>query len=138
MHFSIATILLALSAVTSASVIAERQNAGRPVASGACCVAETSLKQDTCTSPTGTGRCVPGGGNTNCKHLQSLLFILCVFNFANAVQGNGALNCVAQANLVCDANIIERGKSLCRATTASGAIIDGAKTVTSLSQVKVN
>jgi hypothetical protein len=54
------------------------------------------------------------------------------------VVGGGTLSCVAQANLVCDAAIIERGKSLCRATTANGGIIDGANVITSLSQAKVN
>ena len=52
--------------------------------------------------------------------------------------GGGTLSCVAQTSLVCDAAIIERGKSLCRATTANGGIIDGAKVITSLSQAKVN
>jgi len=116
MQFSIATIILALGAITSASVIAERQNAGRPVPSGACCVASTSLKQDTCTSTSGaTGRCVPGGNDCG-----------------------GALSCIAQANLVCDANILERGKSLCRDQLADGKILDGANIITSLSQAKIN
>lgn len=52
--------------------------------------------------------------------------------------GNGALSCVAQSALVCDANIIERGKSLCRAKNAAGGIIDGVNVVQSLSQVKLN
>jgi hypothetical protein len=68
MQFSIITLILSLGAITSASVLGERQNAGRPVPSGSCCVANTSLKQDTCTSTSGAaGRCVPGGNN--CKYL---------------------------------------------------------------------
>jgi hypothetical protein len=42
------------------------QNAGRPVANGACCVANTSLKQDVCNVNGQTGRCVPSGAN-NCE-----------------------------------------------------------------------
>lgn len=35
-------------------------NAGRPVANGACCVANTSLRQDVCKDAAGaSGRCVP-------------------------------------------------------------------------------
>ncbi|KAH8648771.1 hypothetical protein BGZ60DRAFT_570055 [Tricladium varicosporioides] len=116
MLFSFTTMLLGLSAFTSAAYLHDRQNGARPTPSGACCVAATSLKQDACTSTSGAaGRCVPGG---------------------NAC--GGALSCVAQASLVCDAAIIERGKSLCRATTANGGIIDGANVITSLSQAKVN
>ncbi|KAI8631760.1 hypothetical protein F5Y19DRAFT_462981 [Xylariaceae sp. FL1651] len=130
MHFSFTTIVIGLAAVASASVLdtegvrhAPRDsvlsraggNAGRPTPSGACCVANTSLKQDACTATDGTaGRCVPGGNNCG-----------------------GALSCVAQANLACDSAIIERGKSLCRAKAGNG-FIDGAKIITSLSQAKVN
>ncbi|KAH6724246.1 hypothetical protein BKA61DRAFT_535728 [Leptodontidium sp. MPI-SDFR-AT-0119] len=115
MQFSIATMILALSALSTASVIVERQNGGRVVPTGACCVANTSVKQDTCTTAAGAaGRCVPGG---------------------NAC--GGSLSCVATANLECDAAIIERGKSLCR-TKVAGGFIDGANVITSLSQAKVN
>ncbi|KAL5328932.1 hypothetical protein ACEPPN_002441 [Leptodophora sp. 'Broadleaf-Isolate-01'] len=108
-------MILALSALSTASVIVERQNGGRVVPTGACCVANTSVKQDTCTTATGAaGRCVPGG---------------------NAC--GGSLSCVATANLECDAAIIERGKSLCR-TKVAGGFIDGANVITSLSQAKVN
>lgn len=51
--------------------------------------------------------------------------------------GGGRLSCVAQANLACDATIIERGKSLCRAKVAGG-FQDGARVVKSLKQAKVN
>ncbi|KAL2075532.1 hypothetical protein VTL71DRAFT_475 [Oculimacula yallundae] len=112
MQFSITTIVLALSALTSASVILERQGA-----TGACCFPSKSIKQEACTTAGGAaGRCVPGGGGANC---------------------NGALDCVAQTNLVCDANVIERGKSLCRAKVANG-LQDGTKVIQNLSQAKVN
>lgn len=73
MQFSIATITLAFAALASATSLAApgfkvvaRQNQNRPVPQGACCVANTSLKQDTCTAQDGSqGRCVPGGNN--CK-----------------------------------------------------------------------
>jgi len=80
MQFSITTILFSIATITSAaivdvegvrnvprdSILISRQNAGRPVPTGNCCVASTSVKQDTCTSASGaTGRCVPGG--QNCK-----------------------------------------------------------------------
>jgi hypothetical protein len=67
MQFSIATIILGFAAIASAGVAGDasifaRQNAGRPVPSGNCCVASTSVKQDTCTATNGqTGKCVPGG-----------------------------------------------------------------------------
>jgi hypothetical protein len=47
------------------------------------------------------------------------------------------LSCVAQADLGCDNNIIERGKSLCRAKVAGG-FQDGATVIQNLSQAKVN
>lgn len=83
MQFSITTIVLSLAAFASAGIVdtegvrnAPRsavlvtrqngQNGGRPVPSGECCVANTSLKQDACTASNGqAGRCVPGGNN--CK-----------------------------------------------------------------------
>jgi hypothetical protein len=52
--------------------------------------------------------------------------------------GGGALSCVAQSNLECDANVIERGKSLCRAKAPGGGLFDGANIIQSLSQAKVN
>lgn len=48
-------------------------NAGRPVANGACCVANTSLRQDVCKDAAGaSGRCVPSG-SANCT-LSFFLF----------------------------------------------------------------
>ncbi|CZS97401.1 uncharacterized protein RAG0_08889 [Rhynchosporium agropyri] len=113
MQFSIATIVLALSALTSASVILERQTR----ATGACCLPSKSIKQEVCTTAGGAqGRCVPGGGGANC---------------------NGALDCVAQTALTCDASVIERGNPLCRAKVAGG-LQDGTKVIQNLSQAKVN
>lgn len=133
MQFSIVAVLLGLSAFAVANPMP--QNGGRPVANGNCCVAATSLKQDACQSPNGAGRCVPGGSGTNCMSYstQSLYAFLLTVTL-----GNGALDCVAQSNLVCDAAIKERGNSLCRAKAANGGIIDGTKIIQSLSQAKVN
>ncbi|ETS74010.1 hypothetical protein PFICI_13876 [Pestalotiopsis fici W106-1] len=134
MQISFISVILGLAAISSAaiadvegvrhaprdSIIMTRQsgsaNGNRPTPSGACCVANTSLKQDTCTATDGTqGRCVPGGNDCG-----------------------GSLSCVAQSKLTCDAAIIERGKSLCRANAGNGQFIDGAKTISSLSQASVN
>lgn len=42
-------------------------NANRPVPTGACCVANTSLRQDVCTDASGApGRCVPSN-SAGCK-----------------------------------------------------------------------
>ncbi|KAG5804347.1 hypothetical protein H9Q74_009883 [Fusarium xylarioides] len=60
------------------------------------------------------GRCVPGGNNCG-----------------------GRLSCIAQANLECDANVIERGKDLCRAKAANG-LFDGGNIIQNLSQASVN
>ncbi|KAK1979192.1 hypothetical protein LZ30DRAFT_690847 [Colletotrichum cereale] len=130
MQFSLATVLLGFAAVACASVtdvegirnaardtvLVDRQagNGNRPTPNGQCCVAKTSLKQDSCTINGAEGRCVPGGQPCG-----------------------GALSCVAQANLGCDNSIQERGKSLCRAKAGNG-FIDGGKTITNLSQAKVN
>ncbi|KAH6695273.1 hypothetical protein F5X68DRAFT_257954 [Plectosphaerella plurivora] len=129
MKFSLITIM-ALAASVSAGVVdvdnvrgarrdtalVGRQNQNRPVPSGTCCVANTSLKQDTCTSQSGaTGRCVPGGNNCG-----------------------GRLSCIQQSSLTCDANVIERGKSLCRAQAPGGGLFDGGNIIQSLAQASVN
>ncbi|KAH7025833.1 uncharacterized protein B0I36DRAFT_386223 [Microdochium trichocladiopsis] len=128
MKFSLATIVLGLAAFSSAAildtegirnaerdaVIVSRQNAGRPVPNGTCCVANTSLKQDACNVNGAAGRCVPGGQACGSR-----------------------LSCVAQANLACDNNVIERGKSLCRAKVGNG-FQDGARVIQNLNQAKVN
>ncbi|KAK5662268.1 hypothetical protein OQA88_8173 [Cercophora sp. LCS_1] len=120
MQLSIATILLAVAGVVSAmphdASLATRQNQNRPVPNGNCCVAATNLKQDSCRAANGqNGRCVPGG---------------------NAC--GGALSCVAQSSLTCDNNVIERGKSLCRANAPGGGFFDGANIIQSLAQATVN
>lgn len=56
------------SSEPAANVLAARQNANRPVPTGACCVSNTSLKQDVCNVNGQTGRCVPAGVN-NCTFL---------------------------------------------------------------------
>lgn len=72
MQLSLTAIVLGLAAIASAmpqsaAALAARQNGNRPVPSGTCCVANTSLKQDTCTAANGqAGRCVPGGNNCGC------------------------------------------------------------------------
>lgn len=69
--FTVIAGLAAISPVSAGAVLARApQNGNRPVPSGACCVANTSLKQDACTAANGAaGRCVPGGNN--CKNFQS-------------------------------------------------------------------
>lgn len=72
MKFSVSATIFTLLAVASGMAIEERQtgvNANRPVPSGACCVAATSLKQDVCNVNGQTGRCVPANVN-NCKLLS--------------------------------------------------------------------
>ncbi|RGP77546.1 hypothetical protein FLONG3_4331 [Fusarium longipes] len=130
MQFSLATLVLGLAAVASAGIVdvegvrnaprsavnVRRQNDNRPVPNGACCVANTSLKQDTCTSASGqTGRCVPGGNNCG-----------------------SSLSCVEQSNLECDESVIERGSSLCRAKASFGGLFDGANIIQNLNQASVN
>jgi hypothetical protein len=81
MKFSVLTALFTLVALASAiaieepgaslvrrEVLLERQgaNANRPVPTGACCVAATSLKEDVCFNNGQSGRCVPDSVN-NCK-----------------------------------------------------------------------
>ncbi|KAK3402386.1 hypothetical protein B0T20DRAFT_346193 [Sordaria brevicollis] len=69
-----------------------RQNANRPVPNGACCVANTSLKQDVCRVNGRQGRCVPA-----------------------AVNGcNERLTCIEDFRLTCNPNVLERGRPLCR------------------------
>jgi hypothetical protein len=56
---------------------------------------------------------------------------------ANGVSGGGSLSCIAQSSLTCDTNVIERGKSLCRANAPGGGLFDGGNIVQSLAQVSV-
>ena len=118
MQLPLATLFLAVAGLVSAlpqdATIAARQNQNRPVPNGQCCVANTSLKQDTCRVNGVLGRCVPGGNNCG-----------------------SSLSCVAQTNLQCN-NVIERGKNLCRARAPGGGLFDGARIIQNLSQAKVN
>lgn len=79
MYFSVSTVFAALMAVASAATVgtpvdrrstvdlgARGVNANRPVPTGACCVANTSLKEDVCSVNGQSGRCVPADVN-NCK-----------------------------------------------------------------------
>ncbi|KAF3052068.1 hypothetical protein E8E11_007589 [Didymella keratinophila] len=89
MKFTIAAVL---SLATMIMAAPSPQNAGRPVPNGACCVANTSLKQDVCNVNGQSGRCVPSGTN-NC---------------------GAQLTCIEDSRLTCDANTLERGRPLCR------------------------
>ncbi|VBB76840.1 Putative protein of unknown function [Podospora comata] len=118
-------LVLAMAALTTAMpaaenpavpAIAARQNQNRPVPRGTCCVANTSLKQDSCFAANGQpGRCVPGGNNCGSR-----------------------LSCVANSQLTCTNNIIERGKNLCRARAGNGRLFDGARLINNLNQATVN
>jgi hypothetical protein len=142
MQFSITALVLALAAVAVAapqdpSSLAARQNQNRPVPSGNCCVANTNLKQDACKAANGqAGRCVPGGNS--CEFLERKDREPPDFTKLTQMTGGSALSCVAQSGLTCDAAVIERGKSLCRANFPGGGFFDGANKIQSLSQAKVN
>ncbi|EQB43757.1 hypothetical protein CGLO_17552 [Colletotrichum gloeosporioides Cg-14] len=129
MQFSITAIILGLAAVSSAaiadvegvrnvernSIVLDARQAKK--ATGACCIPNTSLKQDACTDAAGAaGKCVPGGP-TAC---------------------GGALNCVATTSLACDNSVKERSGVLCRFKLPNGKLQDGVNQITSLSQAKVN
>ncbi|EMD95394.1 hypothetical protein COCC4DRAFT_123063 [Bipolaris maydis ATCC 48331] len=124
MQFSITAILFGLVAISSAAItdVEGVRNTPRSVIearqepNGSCCFPNRSLKQDACTVNGAAGKCVPGG----------------------PAACNGALNCVANNQLVCDNNIKERSGVLCRFKAADGKIQDGTKQITSLSQAKVN
>ncbi|EUC41050.1 hypothetical protein COCMIDRAFT_107234 [Bipolaris oryzae ATCC 44560] len=92
MKFTTSAIVLALSALAAA--MPQGPNANRPVPNGACCVANTSLKQDVCNVNGQTGRCVPDNIN-NC---------------------GAQLTCIEDSRLTCDPNTLERGRPLCRRT----------------------
>jgi len=69
MQFHISTSILAILAATvsvNGAALQARQNDNRPVPTGACCVANTSLKQDVCNVNGVSGRCVPAAVN-GCK-----------------------------------------------------------------------
>ncbi|KAF2751439.1 hypothetical protein M011DRAFT_473918 [Sporormia fimetaria CBS 119925] len=88
MHFLAPLSLL----LTLALATPMPQNANRPVPQGACCVANTNLKQDVCNVNGQAGRCVPSAAN-----------------------GCGErLTCIEDNRLTCDANTLERGRPRCR------------------------
>lgn len=146
MKLSIATILLAVAGVVSAMPqdpeLVARQNQNRPVPNGTCCVANTNLKQDACRAANGqAGRCVPGGNNCKCyPRLGSQEALLDMSLFADTIgsAGGSRLSCVAQSSLTCNNNVIERGKSLCRANAPGGGFFDGARIIRNLNQATVN
>ncbi|KAF1942316.1 hypothetical protein EJ02DRAFT_434054 [Clathrospora elynae] len=95
MQFTAAALFLAFSALAAAMPQAAKgANANRPVPTGGCCVPSTSLKQDVCNVNGQSGRCVPDNIN-NC---------------------GGALTCIEDSRLTCDAKTLERGRPLCRRT----------------------
>ncbi|KAE9368801.1 hypothetical protein N431DRAFT_486264 [Stipitochalara longipes BDJ] len=110
MKFSLPTAFFTLISVASAIAIEEpgasivrrdvllleRQgaNANRPVPTGACCVAATSLKEDVCFNNGQSGRCVPASVN-NC---------------------GTTLTCIEDSRLTCNAAVLERGRPTCRLT----------------------
>lgn len=69
MQFSITAVLFGLIAISSAAITdvegvrntARADIETRQAASGDCCIANKSLKQDACTVNGAAGKCVPGG-----------------------------------------------------------------------------
>lgn len=139
-------LVLAMAALTTAMpaaenpavpAIAARQNQNRPVPRGTCCVANTSLKQDSCFAANGQpGRCVPGGNN--CMSFPNLSFLSQGVMLTQTQTGGSRLSCVANSQLTCTNNIIERGKNLCRARAGNGRLFDGARLINNLNQATVN
>ncbi|KZM22386.1 hypothetical protein ST47_g6427 [Ascochyta rabiei] len=115
MKFSILTIV-PLAALAAA--FPSPQNADRPVATGSCCVANTSLKQDVCNVNGQSGRCVPSAAN-NC--LFPYLDMAGVRRLTN-LTGGGQLTCIEDNRLQCDANTLKRGRPLCRLASEFGKI----------------
>jgi hypothetical protein len=70
-----ATALATTEQPLKRSLVFPRQvNSGRPVATGACCIANTSKKQDVCTKADGTsGKCAPAN-TAGCEYLLSFSF----------------------------------------------------------------
>jgi len=122
------TAILSLVALTSAAAVQSssspllsRQNANRPVPSGACCIAATSLKQDVCNVNGQTGRCVPAGVN-NCTYFFFSLrlgFLLGSALLMRLIIGGSRLTCIEDNRLTCDPNVLERGRPLCRLTVGA-------------------
>lgn len=127
MQFTILPVIVALAGLASAadtedqsSALDRRQsNANRPVPSGSCCVANTSLKQDFCNVNGQQGKCVPSG-SANCKPPSTKLSRpskstrYWKLTRRDTIIGGDRLTCVATKNLVCDPNRTERGREFCR------------------------
>ena len=130
MKFSISAALFAVVAIANAAAVEQPEmaairrnvllleragaNNGRPVASGNCCVPNTSKKEDVCTTAAGEdGKCVPEGAQVNCGSLSLSLTAGLVANKITTL-GKGALNCIASSLLTCDANVLENGRPTCR------------------------
>ena len=64
MKFTTTAVILAISALTAA--MPQGPNVNRPVPTGNCCIANTSLKEDVCNVDGQSGRCVPDGSK-GCK-----------------------------------------------------------------------
>lgn len=109
----------AMAAVRRDTLLMERQGANdnRPVPNGACCVANTSLKQDVCNVNGQTGRCVPDSIN-NCEFaLSSKPNREGSRDMLTLTKPGGAqLTCIEDSRLTCDPNTLERGRPLCRRT----------------------
>jgi hypothetical protein len=131
MRFSAVFAAIALAASASAAtiegkdtlssrsqILVERQGAGsnanRPVPDGACCVANTNLKQDFCTVNGQQGKCVPAS-SAGCKFYESPFTSRSQLTDVSRT-GNDKLTCVADADLTCNPNVLERGRPLCRPT----------------------
>ncbi|KAH8894453.1 hypothetical protein GQ53DRAFT_683090 [Thozetella sp. PMI_491] len=82
---------LAATAVAVGPASTPANNANRPIPTGACCVANTSLRQDVCKVNGATGRCVP----------------------ANSAGCGAQLTCVADTKLSCDPTQQDRGREKC-------------------------
>jgi len=100
--------------VVRREVLLERQgaNENRPVPTGACCVAATSLKEDVCFNNGQSGRCVPDSVN-NCGLEPVKLRLLRVLTMNI---GGTTLTCIEDSRLTCDAAVLERGRPTCRRT----------------------
>jgi hypothetical protein len=127
MKFSVLTAIFTLVALASAiaieehgtpvvrrGVLLERQgaNENRPVPTGPCCVAATSLKEDVCFNNGQSGRCVPDSVN-NCGLEPVKLRLLLVLTMDI---GGATLTCIEDSRLTCDAAVLERGRPTCRRT----------------------
>lgn len=102
-----------MSAVRRDVLLLERAgtNDGRPVANGACCIANTSKKEDVCTVNGQQGKCVPAD-TANCEFILPLRLDLLLMSVTPL--GGAALTCIENSKLTCNANVLENGKPTCR------------------------